>query len=61
MGVTIFERIRSVQRTLRTADHEAYRETVREFLARDHQDWERERWIERSVYPQAAKAGIYAL
>jgi alkylation response protein AidB-like acyl-CoA dehydrogenase len=46
-------------------DHEAYRETVREFLAREvvphHEDWERERWIDRTVFTRAAKAGVYAL
>jgi alkylation response protein AidB-like acyl-CoA dehydrogenase len=54
-----------VQRALYGPDHEAYRETVREFLAREvvpHQhDWDRERWIDRSVFARAAKAGIYAL
>jgi alkylation response protein AidB-like acyl-CoA dehydrogenase len=54
-----------VRRTLYNADHEAYRETVREFLNREvvpyHDDWERERWIDRSVFARAAKAGIYAL
>jgi alkylation response protein AidB-like acyl-CoA dehydrogenase len=46
-------------------DHEAYRETVREFLAREvvpHQhDWDHDRWIDRAVFARAAKAGIYAL
>jgi alkylation response protein AidB-like acyl-CoA dehydrogenase len=54
-----------VKRTLYTDDHEAYRETVREFLSREvapHQDaWDREHWIDRQVFPRAAKAGIYAL
>jgi alkylation response protein AidB-like acyl-CoA dehydrogenase len=54
-----------VQRTLYTEDHEAYRETVREFLGREvvphHDDWERDRWIDRAVFVRAAKAGIYAL
>jgi alkylation response protein AidB-like acyl-CoA dehydrogenase len=54
-----------VERTLYTADHAAYRETVREFLAREvvpHQhDWDRDRWIDRTVFARAAKAGIYAL
>jgi len=47
------------------ADHEVYRETVREFLAREvvpHQrDWDEARWIDRSVYARAVKAGIYGL
>ncbi len=54
-----------MQRSLYEADHEAYRETVREFLAREvapHQhDWDRDRWIDRAVFERAAKAGIYAL
>jgi alkylation response protein AidB-like acyl-CoA dehydrogenase len=54
-----------MQRCLYEADHEAYRETVREFLAREvapHQhDWDRDRWIDRAVFSRAAKAGIYAL
>ncbi|MGH3583391.1 MAG: acyl-CoA dehydrogenase family protein, partial [Mycobacterium sp.] len=54
-----------MKRTLYGPDHEAYRETVREFLSREvvpyHEEWDRERWIERSVFARAAKAGIYAL
>jgi alkylation response protein AidB-like acyl-CoA dehydrogenase len=54
-----------LKRTLYGADHEAYRETVREFLAREvvpHQDdWDREHWIDREVFARAAKAGVYAL
>jgi alkylation response protein AidB-like acyl-CoA dehydrogenase len=54
-----------MKRSLYEADHEAYRETVREFLAREvapHQhDWDRDRWIDRAVFARAAKAGIYAL
>jgi alkylation response protein AidB-like acyl-CoA dehydrogenase len=54
-----------VKRTLYGPDHEAYRETVREFLSREvapHQDdWDREHWIDREVFARAAKAGIYAL
>jgi alkylation response protein AidB-like acyl-CoA dehydrogenase len=54
-----------VRRTLYTADHEAYRDTVQEFLAREvvpnHERWENERWIDRSVFAAAAKQGIYGL
>jgi alkylation response protein AidB-like acyl-CoA dehydrogenase len=54
-----------VERTLYEPDHEAYRETVREFLAREvvpHQhDWDRQHMIDRAVFVRAAKAGIYAL
>ncbi|TQK27536.1 acyl-CoA dehydrogenase family protein [Arthrobacter sp. SLBN-53] len=54
-----------MKRSLYEADHEAYRDTVREFLAREvvpHQhDWDQQRWIDRSVFARAAKSGIYAL
>jgi len=52
-------------RELYDDDHEVYRETVREFLAREvvpHQhDWDDARWIDRTVYARAAKAGLYGL
>ncbi|QZT59587.1 acyl-CoA dehydrogenase family protein [Mycolicibacterium austroafricanum] len=52
-------------RSLYGPDHEAYRETVREFLAREvvphHHDWDNARWIDREVFARAAKAGIYGL
>jgi alkylation response protein AidB-like acyl-CoA dehydrogenase len=54
-----------VRRRLYQSDHEAYRETVREFLAREvvpyQNDWDREHMIDRAVFSRAAKAGIYAL
>ncbi|QFS90421.1 Acyl-CoA dehydrogenase [Mycobacterium sp. THAF192] len=54
-----------MKRRLYEEDHDAYRETVREFLAREvipHQDdWDRDRWIDRSIFSRAAKSGIYAL
>jgi len=54
-----------VRRTLYGPDHEVYRETVREFLARDvvpHQhDWDRQHMIDRAVFARAAKAGVYGL
>jgi alkylation response protein AidB-like acyl-CoA dehydrogenase len=54
-----------VRRTLYEPDHEAYRETVREFLTREvvpHQhDWDRRHMIDRTVFARAAKAGIYGL
>jgi alkylation response protein AidB-like acyl-CoA dehydrogenase len=54
-----------VKRTLYESDHEAYRETVREFLSREvvpyQDDWDRDHWIDRGVFARAAKAGIYAL
>ncbi|WP_406814953.1 acyl-CoA dehydrogenase family protein [Mycobacterium sp. M23085] len=54
-----------MRRTLYGPDHEAYRETVKEFLAREvvpHQHgWDRDHRIDRDVFVRAAKAGIYAL
>jgi len=54
-----------VKRVLYGPDHEAYRQTVREFLSREvvpyQDDWDREHWIDRAVFARAAKAGIYAL
>jgi alkylation response protein AidB-like acyl-CoA dehydrogenase len=54
-----------MERDIYTQDHEAYRATVREFVAREvvphHQRWEEERWIDREVYIEAAKNGIYGL
>jgi alkylation response protein AidB-like acyl-CoA dehydrogenase len=54
-----------VKRVLYGPDHEAYRQTVREFLAREvgpyQDDWDRQHWIDRAVFARAAKAGIYAL
>ena len=54
-----------MKRSLYEDDHEAYRETVREFLTREvvpHQhDWDEQRWIDRSVFARAAKCGIYGL
>jgi len=54
-----------MERGLYTSDHEAYRETVREFLAREvapyADQWDEDRWIPREVFAKAAQAGIYAL
>lgn len=54
-----------MKRTLYNADHEAYRETVREFLRREVEpfkdQWDADRWIDPTVFARAAKAGIYAL
>jgi alkylation response protein AidB-like acyl-CoA dehydrogenase len=54
-----------MERTLYNEDHEAYRETVREFLAREvipHKDqWDDDRWIPRELFKKAAEAGLYAL
>ncbi len=54
-----------MRRTLYEDDHETYRATVRTFLAREVRPhierWEAERLIDRSIFPTAAKYGIYAL
>jgi len=54
-----------VERTLFDEDHEAYRASVREFLAREvvpHKDqWDDDRWIPREVFKSAAAAGLYGL
>jgi alkylation response protein AidB-like acyl-CoA dehydrogenase len=54
-----------MKRTLYEADHQSYRETVREFLSREvaprQDEWDRQHWIDREVFARAAKAGIYAL
>ena len=54
-----------MKRALYEEDHEAYRATVREFLAREvvpHKDqWDDDRWIPREVFKAAAEAGLYGL
>ena len=54
-----------MRRALYGPDHEAYRESVREFLVREvvpHQhDWDDRHMIDRAVFARAAKAGIYGL
>ncbi|MFJ9562871.1 acyl-CoA dehydrogenase family protein [Streptomyces fuscichromogenes] len=54
-----------MERDIYTDDHEQYRETVREFLAREvvphHARWEADRWIDRAVFAEAAKHGVYGL
>lgn len=54
-----------MRRTLFTADHDAYRETVREFIAREitpHYDsWEEARLVDRSAWLAAGKMGIVGL
>ncbi|AHK27587.1 cyclohexanecarboxyl-CoA dehydrogenase [Rhodococcus opacus PD630] len=54
-----------MQRTLFEKDHEAYRETVREFLAREiepnYERWESDRLIDRSAWLAAGKSGIVGL
>ncbi|MBJ8345163.1 acyl-CoA dehydrogenase family protein [Antrihabitans sp. YC2-6] len=54
-----------MERSLYNEDHELYRESVREFLAREvvpfKDKWDENRWIDREVFTKAAQAGVYAL
>lgn len=54
-----------MQRNIFEGDHHSYRETVREFLARDvepnYERWESERLIDRSAWISAGKSGILGL
>ncbi|MBX4169012.1 acyl-CoA dehydrogenase [Rhodococcus pyridinivorans] len=54
-----------MKRTHFDDDHEAYRETVREFLAREiepnYERWEEERLVDRSAWIAAGKSGIVGL
>ncbi|MFD4294641.1 acyl-CoA dehydrogenase family protein [Rhodococcus sp. NPDC058505] len=54
-----------MKRTHFEADHEDYRNTVREFLAREvephYLQWEEDRLIDRSAYLAAGKSGILGL
>ncbi|PBC37164.1 acyl-CoA dehydrogenase [Rhodococcus sp. ACPA4] len=54
-----------MRRTLFTEDHEAYRDSVREFIAREvsphYDDWEENRLVDRSAWLAAGKMGIVGL
>ncbi|MEU6559861.1 acyl-CoA dehydrogenase family protein [Nocardia nova] len=54
-----------MQRSIFDDDHEAYRETVREYLAREvvphYERWEAEKLIDRSAWTAAARAGVLGL
>lgn len=54
-----------MKRGLCTEDHERYRDTVREFLARTvvpHlQDWDDRHLVDREALRAAARTGVYAL
>ncbi|MGG7102108.1 acyl-CoA dehydrogenase family protein [Rhodococcus sp. 24CO] len=54
-----------MRRTLFTEDHEAYRDSVREFIAREvsphYDDWEENRLVDRSAWLAAGKMGIIGL
>lgn len=51
--------------TFYTDDHEAYRESVREFLRRDvephHDRWEREHGVDRAIWEKAGAHGMLGL
>src|SRR5688500_3856174 len=54
-----------MRRTLYSEDHEQYRQTVREFLAREVEPhilaWEQDALIDREVFRPAAEQGVYTL
>lgn len=54
-----------MRRTLFTEDHEAYRDSVREFIAREvsphYDNWEENRLVDRSAWLAAGKMGIVGL
>jgi alkylation response protein AidB-like acyl-CoA dehydrogenase len=54
-----------MQRTFFDTDHEAYREVVREFLAREvephYERWETDRLVDRSAWLAAGRSGIIGL
>lgn len=54
-----------MRRQLYTEDHEIYRQSVRDFLAREvvpfKDKWDEARWIEREVFVKAAAQGLYGL
>ncbi|WP_299565208.1 acyl-CoA dehydrogenase family protein [uncultured Mycolicibacterium sp.] len=51
-----------MKRTIYEAEHEAFRETVREFIEREcrpnHEKWEQQRLVDRSAYVAAGKYGL---
>lgn len=54
-----------MQRNLFEADHEAYRDTVQQFLAREvtpqYEQWEHDGLIDRDVWRSAGKSGVLGL
>ena len=54
-----------MNRDFYTEDHEAYRDTVKQFLAREvvpnWERWDDEHMIDRTVYERAAEVGLYGL
>lgn len=54
-----------MNRELYTEDHEIYRASVRDFLAREvvpnKDKWDEARWIDRDVFTRAATQGLYGI
>ncbi len=54
-----------MQRDIYDEEHQLYRETVREFIAREvtpkYEEWEKAGVIDRSVFKSAVAAGVYGL
>jgi len=54
-----------MQRDIFTSDHEAFRETVRSFIAKEitpyHQQWERDGVVSRDVWLAAGQAGLLGI
>lgn len=54
-----------MKNTFYTEDHEAYRESVREFLRREvephHERWEREHGVDRAIWEKAGANGMLGL
>src|SRR6266567_6812770 len=56
---------RYMQRDIFTSDHEAFRDTVRSFIAKDvasyHEQWERDGVVSRDVWLAAGRAGLLGI
>jgi long-chain-acyl-CoA dehydrogenase len=54
-----------VQRDIFTSEHDAFRDMVRAFIARNitpyHEQWERDRVVSREVWRQAGEAGLLGI
>jgi alkylation response protein AidB-like acyl-CoA dehydrogenase len=54
-----------LQRDIFTSEHDAFRDMVRAFIARNvtpyHEQWERDRVVSREVWRQAGKAGLLGI
>src|SRR5215467_11432385 len=54
-----------MRRDIFTEEHEAFRDMVREFIAREvtpyHEQWERDRVVSREVWLAAGRAGLLGI